>query len=341
MALLHNQTIIGAESMVSVSNSTDTPLAAGATWTGLGESISGYISVAVSITTDQPGTCHLLYSPNGEHWDFDIVANVVLGQPMPRIVTSGIRAPWVKVTFTNTSGSPQTYLRLQTMYNPSAVDTGSSRVSDGFSNAALAETVKSAVFGTRDDGATTGIKFDNFNQLKTTANVANFPNPQPVSGTISVSNFPATYSVTGAFWQATQPISGTITALPSTTATNGWSTGTLSTSTTTADQTIVSYTVPNGKTLLLNGADVSCIATGILGNILALVTVQNLGLTSLVIDGTKIWTGQLAGLTQDRDRTQSVANPIPVPAGLIVKIVCTPGITTLLRWIGNIEGVLV
>ena len=35
---------------------------------------------------------------------------------------------------------------------------------------------------------------------------------QPVSGSISVSNFPATQAVTGTFWQATQPISGTVTA---------------------------------------------------------------------------------------------------------------------------------
>lgn len=35
---------------------------------------------------------------------------------------------------------------------------------------------------------------------------------QPISGSISVSNFPATQAVTGTFWQATQPISGTVTA---------------------------------------------------------------------------------------------------------------------------------
>ena len=33
-----------------------------------------------------------------------------------------------------------------------------------------------------------------------------------VSGSVSVSNFPATQAVTGTFWQATQPVSGTVTA---------------------------------------------------------------------------------------------------------------------------------
>lgn len=37
-------------------------------------------------------------------------------------------------------------------------------------------------------------------------------NPLPVSGSVSVSNFPATQAVTGTFWQATQPVSGTVTA---------------------------------------------------------------------------------------------------------------------------------
>jgi len=34
---------------------------------------------------------------------------------------------------------------------------------------------------------------------------------QPVSGTVGVSNFPATQAVTGTFWQATQPVSGPLT----------------------------------------------------------------------------------------------------------------------------------
>jgi hypothetical protein len=43
--------------------------------------------------------------------------------------------------------------------------------------------------------------------------VSNLPVTQPVSGTVAVSNFPATQPVTGTFWQATQPVSGSITLL--------------------------------------------------------------------------------------------------------------------------------
>jgi hypothetical protein len=39
-----------------------------------------------------------------------------------------------------------------------------------------------------------------------------FPVTQPISGTVAVSNFPATQPVSGTFWQATQPISGAVTA---------------------------------------------------------------------------------------------------------------------------------
>lgn len=48
--------------------------------------------------------------------------------------------------------------------------------------------------------------------------VGNFPASQVVSGSVGVTgavgvnNFPTTYPVTGTFWQATQPISGTVTA---------------------------------------------------------------------------------------------------------------------------------
>ena len=40
--------------------------------------------------------------------------------------------------------------------------------------------------------------------------VSNFPATQTVAGSVSVSNFPATQAVTGTFFQATQPVSGTV-----------------------------------------------------------------------------------------------------------------------------------
>lgn len=43
---------------------------------------------------------------------------------------------------------------------------------------------------------------------------------QPVSGTVSVSNFPASQAVTGTFWQATQPVSAASLPLPSGAATS-------------------------------------------------------------------------------------------------------------------------
>lgn len=45
------------------------------------------------------------------------------------------------------------------------------------------------------------------------SNFPAFPATQAVSGTVAVNNFPATQPVSGTFWQATQPISGSVTLL--------------------------------------------------------------------------------------------------------------------------------
>jgi hypothetical protein len=59
----------------------------------------------------------------------------------------------------------------------------------------------------------TSVSISNFpsvQDISGSVNVQNFPATQTVSGSVSVSNFPASQAVTGTFWQATQPVSGTI-----------------------------------------------------------------------------------------------------------------------------------
>lgn len=184
---------------------------------------------------------------------------------------------------------------------------------------------------------------------------------QPVSGTVAVSNFPAsqavtlaaapTTPVTGTFWQATQPTSLavlpalTVAAASSTSPigsvslgttlgkTNVMQTGTLVTTAVTADQVVKTYTVTAGKTLFLLYVSVN----GRLTTFAA--TATNFGECSLESPaGTKLLTTMLAGSgIGDRDYLP-FNEGVPIAAGTVVRLVCTPTAVTSMTWRGNFGG---
>jgi hypothetical protein len=99
----------------SVKNSTTIPLAASATFTGTGEAVTKYPSIAVSVATDQNGTLYIEFSADGVNWDTSLsYAYDTSRINPPHILTTTGR--YTRVRFTNTSSSAQTYLRLQTTY---------------------------------------------------------------------------------------------------------------------------------------------------------------------------------------------------------------------------------
>ena len=109
-------------------------------------------------------------------------------------------------------------------------------------------------------------------------------------------------------------------------------TGTLASSATTADQVIKSYTVTAGKTLYIVQFDVQATLTT------PAATFTNFGPVSLETpSGTKIWTGLLQGAGV-ASYISALCEPIPVAAGVVARLVTTPGAATAMTWRGNILG---
>ena len=109
------QSVVDGVGKVSTGNSTTTPLASGATFTGTGEQ-NQFPDVYVSCITDQAGKLYFDFSNDGTNWNvfppagFDLTANV---HEAHKALKAG---RYFRARVTNTSGSAQTYLRLYTYY---------------------------------------------------------------------------------------------------------------------------------------------------------------------------------------------------------------------------------
>lgn len=108
-------TYIGNRNLISTVNSTDTLLVAGAVFTGTAEDVTQYDSVVVSVKTDQNGTYTIQSSNDGTNWDSTLTRYYRTSQIEPPHRFT-ITRRYVRIVFTNTSASDQTYLRLQTVY---------------------------------------------------------------------------------------------------------------------------------------------------------------------------------------------------------------------------------
>lgn len=117
--------------------------------------------------------------------------------------------------------------------------------------------------------------------------------------------------------------------------TNVLKTGTLVTTATTADQVVLTYTVTAGKTFYLQYftfiGRLTVIAAG----------ASILGATSLETpSGTKAytmtWTNPTISLVAPN--TVSFCEPIPIAAGTVIRVVCTPAAVTSMTWIANFGG---
>jgi hypothetical protein len=106
---------INDSNTVSTANSTATLLNAAAVFTGTSEDVTRYDSVIVACKTDQNGTLTVEFSNDGTNWDSVLTRYYRTTQiEAPHRFT--VSRKYVRVTFTNTSASNQTYLRIQTMF---------------------------------------------------------------------------------------------------------------------------------------------------------------------------------------------------------------------------------
>lgn len=109
------QNIISAiGSVVSSNNSTSTPLNNAAVFTGTADDVSKYNNVVFSCKTDQSGILTAEFSTNGTNWDSVLTYKVDANLNEAHRLT--VSKKYFRVTFTNNSGSNQTYLRLQTIF---------------------------------------------------------------------------------------------------------------------------------------------------------------------------------------------------------------------------------
>ena len=100
--------------IVSTDNSSTTPLASLATFTGTGE-LNNYSDVMIQVTTDQNGTLYVEFSPDGTNWDTSLTFQYDTARiNPPHVFVKGYR--YYRTRFTNDSASAQTYLRLDTYY---------------------------------------------------------------------------------------------------------------------------------------------------------------------------------------------------------------------------------
>jgi hypothetical protein len=164
----------------------------------------------------------------------------------------------------------------------------------------------------------------------------------PVSGTF----YPVTQPVSGTFWQATQPVSGTFWQATQPVSLSGQSlsigdstgkaivgtTNTITSTATTADQVIVTYTVTAGKTLYLQAFKAMVMLTTYAA------TATNFGTFSLQIGGVTKYTVLNAHAGIVNPQGESFAEPLPIAAGVVVRIVCTPAAATSFLWRGNLIG---
>ena len=115
---------------------------------------------------------------------------------------------------------------------------------------------------------------------------------------------------------------------------NTYKTGNLVTTAVTADQVILTYTVTAGKYLYLVFLDVVVRLTTFA------TTATYFGTASLENPGgTKLYTTLCAGSGITAPPIGPVfAEPIPIPGGSVVRIVCTPSSATSYTWQANFGG---
>lgn len=98
----------------SIYNDSNDILSAGATFTGQWVRIAPYNTVTVAVKTDQAGTLYMEFSPDGVNNDSSLSFSVAAGvNEVHRLTVTRL---YYRTRFTNTSGSDQTYFRLQTLF---------------------------------------------------------------------------------------------------------------------------------------------------------------------------------------------------------------------------------
>lgn len=158
---------------------------------------------------------------------------------------------------------------------------------------------------------------------------------QPISGTITVGNSTGASAVNIQDGGNTISVDGNVSLGNSTGKTIVMKTGTLVTTATTADQVILTYTVTSGKTLFLQYYNITCGLTSTPSNYNTPIIFGNISLESPA--GIKLITWRHMG-PQPVIHDWGISEPEPISSGTVIRIVCTPGLTTSTTWVCNLGG---
>lgn len=130
-------------------NCTDVPLAAGATFTGNLYDVSKFASLVVSCKTSQAGSMYVDFSVDGTNWDSTLTFTVTADTNEVHRLT--VSKKFARVRFTNSSASPQTYIRLQTLMGSGNLLTSS--LSSTLQTDADAVVTRGVLVGQTDSGS--------------------------------------------------------------------------------------------------------------------------------------------------------------------------------------------
>lgn len=130
-------------------NSSSTPLAGSASFTGTGTDVTGYGSIAVVVFTDQVGTLNVEFSTNNTNWDTIIPYSIAANTASHAVI--GPAAQFFRIVYTNGS-SAQSVFRLQTIGRPVTQFAPTVPISSTLDPAGDALVVKASISGKTTGG---------------------------------------------------------------------------------------------------------------------------------------------------------------------------------------------
>ena len=140
------------ENLVDDNNSTSTPLAAGATWTGMATDATRYGTATIAMYSDVDSGIdglRIQYSTDGTNWDHSDDYNYTALHG--KVYKVGNVAKYFRVVLIN-GASPQSELRLQTTLNSYYTKPSSHRITDIISTEDDAELMKSILTAQKPNG---------------------------------------------------------------------------------------------------------------------------------------------------------------------------------------------
>lgn len=362
--------------VVDIGNSSTTPLGANETFIGGWADTKDYGAIVVSVNSDQnsaPNGLLFEWSPDANH--VDVVESGFFSANRGRGFAIGPRSHYFRVRFVN-DGAPQSFFRLNTVLAWPSVQPVIRTIDRDLTTENLAQSTRSVIAvqtsfdagigvgvfsnvegsGTHPGQASIGIVTRPIGPVEvvldggiitvtgavsasqsgpwTVSSLGPLTNAElrasPINAFIDGGQIVATQGGTWTVQQGNAPWTASLGTVDS--KTNVMKTGALVTTATTADQVVLIYTVTGGKTFFVQYMDLYVrLTTPGGGNFFF----GNMSIESPA--GTKLYTADMISPSSGPIRL-TFAEPLPIAASTVIRVVCTPGATTSYTWRANVAG---